>query len=133
MNDKKRQQKQADALLGGAPKIAGRPCDIKSIGKLLTLERRGNKYFGGNDGAGDIAAMTEVLFVATRTRVEMRNTQRLDATEWSDMVEEFAEEITMDDVNAFGKYFESALGEIAASSAEPTPDPKASPGKKNAG
>ena len=129
MNDKKRRQKQADALLCGAPKNAGRACDVSSVGKLLTLERRGNKYFGGDESAGDIESMTEVLFVATRTRVEMRGLGRLSGDEWRDMVEEFADEITMEDVNAFGQYFESALGEINASSAEVEPDPKASPGK----
>ena len=123
MNEKTRREKQADAILGGLPLIAGREVDMRPVGKLLMLERMGNKYFGGPSGQGDIEAMTQVFFVATRNKEEMLTFENIDES-----LNEFACAITMDDVNEFGRYFERVLEEINASSAEPT----TTPGKRKA-
>ena len=131
MNDKTRKKKQADAILGGAPEIKGRPCDMSSVGRMLVLERSGNKYFGGDKTHGDIEAMTEVLFVATRDDEEIKRCAKATPDEWDNAIIDFSADLSMDDINAFGRYFESILGEINASSAEPVEDPK-SPGKPKA-
>ena len=121
MRDEIRRKKQADALLADAPEIDGRKIDLRSVGRLLRLERLGNKFFGGKKEQGDIEAMTEVLYVATRTRDELAGITDED-------VADFADGISLAEINEFGKYFESVLGEIDASAAEPAK----SPGKNQA-
>ena len=119
MNEKTRQQKQADAFLKAAPEIGGRKADINTVGKLLLLERMGNKHFGGDSKAGDIEAMTQIFYVATRTEDEIKDFAVSDPDFMEQIIMAFSLTITMEDVNEFGAYFETALEQINASGAKP--------------